>query len=549
MSDFSFKNNSKNNSNDMDPDIADLIGIDDKASGSPDFFELFEDEKAEEESFVSAEDTIKSQFTEITSFEDSPKPYFNDKDYYKKALSGEGNVSQRLHTLLSDFLKADNPKERTMLRERLIVAYWELASSIAGKTGSELPIPKKFLLRFGVLLPTLINKEQRLVLSKIIMENNTGEPVHYVDEWLSKIATGEIAPSVADETKKIKNNQGRKTGINLDKERGHRDAVFALMKNKVSAIADIENLFIEKITFLKKHNTLTRYGDLAAPYTPEQRNAVTEMQELARKLLQYDRELSAAVDNMESAVEKVKELERKAKEEGQESSLDSHALVEEFMAVKQMAKMSVGRKGNHFPILMQQYMRANIRDIATRENVITIMAEIERIDPGLFRRTFKRQTNRIVPYTIILPCYGEYGVCWEPFEKFNRATSRGRIGIPLYPKDLKSAVIYALGDLRWQVAKETASYYWMEEGITGWYYQWFTDQKKRGDVKESFIADYYLWITKEADGMQKLDREVRGIFWRNIPFPQDIKDKLRNRGFVYNELYKKDINIAMSDGY
>ncbi len=89
----------------------------------------------------------------------------------------------------------------------------------------------------------------------------------------------------------------------------------------------------------------------------------------------------------------------------------------------------------------------------------------------------------------------------------------------------------------------------MEEGLTGKYYQWFTEQKMRGDVKEYFIRDYILWITKESDGMQKLDREVRGVFWRNIPFPQTIKDILRNRGFVYNELYKKDINIQMSDGY
>ncbi len=34
-----------------------------------------------------------------------------------------------------------------------------------------------------------------------------------------------------------------------------------------------------------------------------------------------------------------------------------------------------------------------------------------------------------------------------------------------------------------------------------------------------------------------------------MPFPQHIKDNLRNRGFVYNELYKKDQNIAKSDGY
>jgi hypothetical protein len=34
-----------------------------------------------------------------------------------------------------------------------------------------------------------------------------------------------------------------------------------------------------------------------------------------------------------------------------------------------------------------------------------------------------------------------------------------------------------------------------------------------------------------------------------MPFPQELKDDLRNRGYVYNELYKKDQNRAMSDGY
>jgi len=119
----------------------------------------------------------------------------------------------------------------------------------------------------------------------------------------------------------------------------------------------------------------------------------------------------------------------------------------------------------------------------------------------------------------------------------------------MYSKNLKIAVISALGDLRWQVAKERAQHHWMEEGITGRYYQWFSDQRLRGDVREYFINDYIFWITKECEGTQKLDRLVRGIFWRMIPFPQDVKEKLKNRGFVYTELYKKDQNIQKSDGY
>jgi hypothetical protein len=119
----------------------------------------------------------------------------------------------------------------------------------------------------------------------------------------------------------------------------------------------------------------------------------------------------------------------------------------------------------------------------------------------------------------------------------------------MFPRDLKTALLYALGDLRWQIAKEKALHYWMEEGLTGYYYQYAQEKKLKGDLKDMFIQDYILWVKFESQGMQKLEREVRSIFWRYIPFPQSIKDLLKNRGYYYAELYKKDQNRAMSRGY
>jgi hypothetical protein len=107
----------------------------------------------------------------------------------------------------------------------------------------------------------------------------------------------------------------------------------------------------------------------------------------------------------------------------------------------------------------------------------------------------------------------------------------------------------AVADLRWQVAKEKASYYWMEEGLTGQYYEWIDQQKLKGDLKSYFIQDYVTWMTKESEGVQRLDKEVRGIFWRNTPFPQELKDSLKTRSLIYADLCKKDMNRAMSDGY
>jgi hypothetical protein len=276
---------------------------------------------------------------------------------------------------------------------------------------------------------------------------------------------------------------------------------------------------------------------------------MNEVQESLRSLGILDSQMRESYATLEDIDRELEVLARRMEGVVADSAVDSKTVVAEHGVVRQMAKMSCGRKGNHFPILVSQFVRPNIKEIATRENVINAMAQVEALDTGLFLRTFKNQTNRIVPNVILVPSYGDQGICWEPFEKFNRSTSRGRIAIPLYPKNLIVAVLMALADLRWQVAKEKAQHYWMEEGITGKYYQWFDSRKLRGDVREYFIRDYLLWITRESQGTQKLDREVRGIFWRNMPFPQAVKDNLKNRGFVYSELAKKDMNIAASDGY
>jgi hypothetical protein len=73
--------------------------------------------------------------------------------------------------------------------------------------------------------------------------------------------------------------------------------------------------------------------------------------------------------------------------------------------------------------------------------------------------------------------------------------------------------------------------------------------KLKGDLKETFISDYVTWITRESEGTQKLDKELRGVFWRHIPFAQNIKERLKTRSYIYQELYQRDVNRSLSDGY
>ncbi len=538
---------------DMDPDVAALLGDSDGEPVSddiPDFGDLFEEAPDEEPGDEDSGDIDMSvrTFTRVEKLEEESKPLFSDKKYYQTALTGEGESAKRVHAILGQFLNASDPQDRSMHRGRLIPAYWELFRSIGTKISSRLPQPKVLALRFGLLLPTMVSAEQRTMLGKIILENGTGEPIYYVDEWLKDVALGRINASATDETKPSQRKSGEKLGAQLEKTRGRYVAQLSVVRNAVQEMATLEDQLKQKASVISDHDTMAQFENLLAPYNEMQRSAIGEITNVMRRLAILNKELSRHYRELESLSEHVDSLKEKEEEAG-DIEVDSKAISEEANTIRQMAKLCVGRQGNHFPLLMKQYFRPALFEIGTRENVLNLLADVEYLDPGIFLRTFKMQTNRIVPNVVLVPCFGDQGICWEPFERYNRASSRGRLAIPIYPKDLRTAVVAAAGDLRWQIAKEKAQHYWMEEGLTGRYYQWFEGKKMRGDVKDAFIQDYILWITKESDGTQKLDKEVRGVFWRNMPFPQEVKDKLKNRGFVYSELYKKDQNRAMSDGY
>jgi len=513
----------------------------------PEFGDLFEEEVKVDKKGLEEVDLSKKSFDIQTHFEEKPKPFFRDKNYYKNLLADQGEIGRRVHQLLTQFATAKDPKDKSVYRARLTTAYWELASRIAARVSPNMSVPKRLLLRFGILSPSLISAEQRDVMSRIIFENKTDEPIHYLDEWLTKIAQGSARPSATDEVKKARLDENQKTVEIVEKRRGQRQAELTLLQNKIGQLDELESNLANRVQTILRHHTRAEFGGLKDVFSPEQREAISQVNTILRQLSNLDRDIKSSYNTIENMDEELRDLQDRA--DGVDLSVDTGVVTSEFQSLRQMSKMCVGRQGNHFPILLKQYFRPNIREICTRENVINAMAKVESLDPAVFERTFKGQTSRIVPYILLLPNYGDTGICWEPFERFNRASSRGRVALPLFPKDVEFAVFSALADLRWQVAKERAQHYWMEEGITGRYYQWFSGQRLRGDVKDYFIRDYILWITKESQGTQKLERDVRGIFWRLIPFPQPIKDNLKNRGFVYGELYKKDINISMSDGY
>lgn len=518
--------------------------------------------QAPKKSSIHEVDLSRHEFAEITNFtNDEGSKVFEDTTYYKTALTGENSSAQRVHMVLSKYLTCQDPKDRTVYRQNIISAYWELIRGMAPKTANlNLPMPKRMLMRFGVLLPSLFRPEQKEFFSKIIFENRTGEPVLYEDEWFMEIASGRLTNSMTDEKRTPKKAATAEEAASMEhnhlqqlqsKNSGKMQSAENLVNIKENERNMLEQEIRDRIEELFTHNTIPGLEPHRSPYTDTQQRLFSEITDRLHRLSKNGKEYTRCLKEFEDAKGVYDSVEGKLAASGgnQNHAADTDAVNIEFETVRQMAKMTVGRQGNQFPLFTREFYHCTERGTGTRENVIDILRWIESIDPGAFCRIHKNVPNRIVPYVLLIPTYGDRGFCWEPFDRYNRVTSRGRIVIPMYPRDLKIAVLTAVADLRWQVAKEKASYYWMEEGLTGQYYQYIDRQKLKGDLKAFFIEDYVLWMTKESNGVQRLDKEVRGIFWRNMPYPNELKQELRKRSLVYDELCIKDNNRAMSDGY
>jgi len=539
---------------DMDPELAALLGTaaNSGSSGLPNFNDIFGEKKEGAESGDQNKDIDLSNtgFPQVTKrLEEKSHDFFNDPNYYKTALSNEGDIAQRVHTVLQKYLTSKDPKDRSVFRQQFITPFWEFLLNVARKSTGKVAPCKKFLLRFGILHPTFLKAETRDYFSKIVVENELDQPIYYMDEWISNVGTSKMRPSTTDEVRVTKQSAQSKLSALLEKAQGKLDGARAILKQKDRERNEIEKIFRDRVSILYERTPLRELNDVADCLHERQKMAIVEIQNLLKDLTKNDNELGMSIKDYISAEADVQTLMEKIEAEGGAVTVDIGALDTEMDTIRQMAKMTVGRQGNHFPVLTSEYFHCGPNDVATRENVISMLAKIESIDCEAFCRVYRNRLNRIAPYVLLIPTYGDTGFCWEPFDRFNRATSRGRIIVPMYPRNLYYAVLTAVADLRWQVAKEKASFYWMEEGLTGNYYQWFQANKLKGDIKEYFIRDYIIWMTKEAEGIQKLEKDVRGTFWRHMPFSRDVKEKLKTRSYVYQELCQRDQNRAMSDGY
>jgi len=476
---------------------------------------------------------------------------FDDPAYYKTVMGGGSEQARRLHAVYRKYVEAKDNKDKAVFKQQMVNIYWDYCSVVAGGTAGGLSGPKKYFLRFAMLNPNALAPESREIFARVPDGVYDDQSVYYLDEWFDRIGRGELKNSSTDEGgAKSKKGSAHARAV-YEKAKGQLEGAQGFIKTVSGRRDELEERFRRCAAGITERTPCPDVEGTDEAYTAEQKNMISEAQELLKQMLVNNRELGKQIDTCNEYRRVVGEAKSKLDDEAaaEAAAVDLSAISEEFEPVRQMAKMTIGRQGNSFPFLSAEYFHSMPGNIGFKENVIKKLDWVESIDRLVFDRTYRTSSGRIIPNILLLPTYGDFGICWEPFERLNKISGKGRIAIPMYPRNLSIAVLTAIGDFRWQMAKENASFYWMDEGLTGNYYQWHRSQKLKGDLKQFFIKDYILWMTKEADGIQKLDKTVREIFWRYMPFSQELKDTLGMRAPVYQELCRKDKNRAMSDGY
>ncbi|MGL4561799.1 MAG: hypothetical protein ACRCV0_05890 [Brevinema sp.] len=472
----------------------------------------------------------------------------SEKSFLKKLLIGIDSVFvERFLTMKQNYETATDKEDKRLYRDKFSSMFWDLYALIAKMINPEISTAKRLFLRYGLMdLRYLTTEDQEMILKRPMnAPNYETDTIFYADQWLQGILEGRIKPSAVDET------GGKSSAVATPSQlpSGRQEKFEALLKvekKRLDAFIDQRSTVLKSLASivadLQEIRTDVETGQSGA-FTKDQLSQFDNMPNIQKEIRRLNKEIVGAIKAIQKAQESLKDFAPLTQQDAVSHVIlgsNMASVVSEVDNIRQMHKMTVGRQGNSFPYLSSQHIPKETKHYLYKETVSDKLQEWLAIDPEAFFRTYKGEQHDVRPYFILLPGFGTTGVCWEPLDPQNKQFGKGRIALPIFTRVPDISLLAAVGDMRWQVAKELASYYWMEEGLTGRYYEYYLEAKLKGDLKSLFVKDYILWMTKETQGVQKLEQNARYVFWRYVPMPHDRKIMLSQKGYYYNQLWEKE---------
>jgi hypothetical protein len=240
--------------------------------------------------------------------------------------------------------------------------------------------------------------------------------------------------------------------------------------------------------------------------------------------------------------------------------------------IKEGMRITSDNPRAYIPYLNEESFKGTLNNILTTQKKLeAFIKRITTVDYSIFFRETSWKIpgkselikKEIKPYFILTPHSGTRVQLWQELVNNIRST-RGRFLVPIFFNgDLNRALVLALAYFRWELNKIIAGASWMdpvEGGLIGAYYDYSQYYNKMSELsietkeeirilfnkiridRDRFAHDYNLWVSYEKDGLPKLNKVVRATFFRHVPFPKELRDKLAELP-LYEELNQKFKNI------
>lgn len=188
------------------------------------------------------------------------------------------------------------------------------------------------------------------------------------------------------------------------------------------------------------------------------------------------------------------------------------------------------------------------------------VADIMKIDYSVFDREVLYVNNekkiakeyivkRIAPDIILMPTIGSNGIMWQEITG-KRRDSEARFLLPIFTDtNITTLLTRIFGRYRWELCRTIEGAAWndiKEKSLTSEYSDYLqfyrknkelSEEKKekvkhqiqkgRNNSREIFVIDYEQWISFEARGAIKLNKQVREMMATYCPYAKEIREKLK----------------------
>ncbi len=238
-------------------------------------------------------------------------------------------------------------------------------------------------------------------------------------------------------------------------------------------------------------------------------------------------------------------------------------------------RLTTGAPTNYLPFMNRYQLLMPIeRTFVSKKILDEKISQILEIDYTAFHREIVFNDEKIgilkefiqkqvIPYFIIIPSIGTKAMMWQELSGRNK-TSHGRIVIPIFATgDLYTMLALAIAAFRWELTKSVMGSDWNNmslSSITADYTDYVQFYKKNKDLsieikdklssefkrfrtdRDRFSNDYLNWLQYESKGALKLNKVVRNIFYKHVPFKKELRDHLSKQP-AFTEIHNRFKNI------